>query len=77
MEQFQIKEFQNALIDTLKQERQRVGMSHEKLSEKAGVTRQTIGKIEAGLSNPTMLTMFRIAFAMGMSLEELVRKMGK
>lgn len=69
------KKFQNSLIKTLKSERTSRGLTHEKIAEKAGVSRQTLGKIENGLTNPTMLTMFRITNAMGMSLEEFVGKM--
>jgi len=67
--------FQQALIKTLKSERNKCGMSHEAIADKTGLSRQTIGKIESGISNPTMLTMFKITSAMGMTLEEFLRKM--
>lgn len=69
------KRFQKALIDTLKVERASRGLSHEKIADKAGISRQTLGKIENGLANPTMLTMFKITNAMEMTLEEFIGKM--
>jgi transcriptional regulator with XRE-family HTH domain len=67
--------FSKALIKTLQRERKALGISHEKLAEKAGISRQAIGKIESGERNPTMQTMYKLTKAMGVSLEEFVRKM--
>ncbi|MDG1286679.1 MAG: helix-turn-helix transcriptional regulator [Rickettsiales bacterium] len=69
------KQFQKSLISALKAERASRGLSHEKIAEKAGISRQTLGKIESGKTNPTMLTMFKIVGAMDMTLEEFVGKM--
>ena len=69
--------FRNALIDVLKTHRKASGLSHERLAEKAGVTRQTIGKIESGLTNPTTLNIWKISNAMGISLSELVKEIEK
>jgi len=67
--------FANSLIRVLKDERRAKVLSHEKLASKAGISRQAIGKIECGERNPTMLTMYKIAKAMDMTLEDFVRKM--
>ncbi len=75
MKQQQVKQFQAALIDVLKKERKKAGLSHERLAEKAGVTRQTIGKIESGMSNPPMVTMYKITSALDIPLDAFVRRM--
>jgi len=66
------EQFQKALIEALKAERKKSGLSHEKLAAKAGLSRATIGKIESGAINPTMLTVFKITNAMGLSLKEFI-----
>lgn len=76
MEKTDAVQFCQMLIDTLIRERLALGLTHEKLAQKAGISRQAIGKIESGMRNPTMLTMFKLAQAMDMSMEEFVRRMG-
>ncbi len=75
MQNEHLSDFSKALINTLKRERKVVGISHEKLAERAGISRQAIGKIESGERNPTMQTMYKITKAMNITLEEFVRKM--
>lgn len=67
--------FRSKLIKALLEARKSRGFSHEAIAAKAGISRQTLGKIEAGKANPTMLTMFKITSAMGMTLEEFVKAM--
>lgn len=67
--------FKQALIKTLLKSRKSRGLSHEAIATKAGISRQTLGKIEAGKANPTMLMMFKITAAMGMTLEAFVKAM--
>lgn len=69
--------FRQKLIDTLFAIRKQRGFSHEAIAAKSGLSRQTLGKIESGKANPTMLTMYKITSAMGMTLEEFVQAMGK
>lgn len=69
------QQFQHALIKALYEARKKRGLSHEVVAAKAGLSRQTLGKIESGKTNPTMVTMFKIATAMGMTLEEFIRDM--
>ena len=70
-----INDFRVSLIETLKNERKIRNLSHEKISLRAGVTRQTIGKIESGGVNPTMVTMLKIVSAMNMDLSDFVQNM--
>jgi putative molybdopterin biosynthesis protein len=51
--------------------RSRLGMSQQELARTAGVTRQTIGGIEAGQYSPTAAVALKLARALGCSVEEL------
>jgi len=46
-------------------------LTQEQLAEQIGVTRQTIGLIEAGKYNPTLKLCLALARATGKSLDEL------
>lgn len=61
------------LSKKIKELRKKSGWSQQKLSEKAGVSYNTITKIEQGAATmPTIQTMIKIADAFGISLDELV-----
>ena len=47
------------------------GMTQTELAERVGVTRQTIGLIEAGGYNPTLGLCVKLAIATGKTLDEL------
>ena len=46
-------------------------MTQQELAERAGVTRQTIIALEAGKYSPSLYLAFRIAQALGSTLEEV------
>jgi len=48
------------------------GRSQEEFAALANVDRATFGKLERGLLNPSLLTLARIAVALGITLAELV-----
>ena len=48
-----------------------VGMSQTQLAKAAGVTRQTIGLIEAGELNPSLKLCLAICKALGVTLNDL------
>ena len=48
-----------------------VGMSQAQLAKAAGVTRQTIGLIEAGEFNPSLKLCLAICKALGVTLNDL------
>lgn len=57
----------------LKEIRKKSGWSQQKLAEKAGLSYNTITKIEQGAATkPTIQTMIKVADAFGISLDELV-----
>lgn len=51
--------------------RTRLGLSQQDLAAAAGVTRQTVGGIEAGLYGPSAAVALRLARTLGCSMEEL------
>lgn len=55
----------------LKSARAAMDLSQEQLAQKVGVTRQTIGMIEAGKYNPTLHLCIAICKALGKTLDEL------
>lgn len=58
----------------IKRLREKLGLSQEKLARLANVSNNTIINIEAGKQqNPTVETIKKIAVALGVSIEELVK----
>jgi molybdate-binding protein/DNA-binding XRE family transcriptional regulator len=62
---------ESGVNNCLKATRTRLGMSQQQLAEAAGVARQTIGGIEAGLYAPSAAVALRLAKALGCRVEEL------
>ena len=57
----------------IKELRKKSGWSQQKLADKAGVSYNTVTKIEQGAATmPTIQTMIKIADAFGISLDALV-----
>nr|RNJ65970.1 MAG: helix-turn-helix domain-containing protein [Leptolyngbya sp. IPPAS B-1204] len=61
----------NDLCNNLKQIRLRLGMSQQDLAAIAGVSRQTIGGVEAGQYAPSTTVALRLAKALGCQVEDL------
>ena len=59
------------LANNLKSIRTRLGLSQQDLATAAGVTRQTIGGLEAGLYSPSAAVALRLARAVGCRVEDL------
>jgi molybdate-binding protein/DNA-binding XRE family transcriptional regulator len=59
------------LCNNLKQIRLRLGMSQQDLAAIAGVSRQTIGGVEAGQYAPSTIVALRLAKALGCQVEDL------
>ena len=55
-------------MDALAESRRRLGLSREALAERAGVTSQTICRLELGSRNPSSRTLRAIANALGYEL---------
>jgi transcriptional regulator with XRE-family HTH domain len=64
----------NVLASNIRKYRKRLSISQDKLSKLSNVTYNTIIKIESGRNkNPTMKTLTKIADALRVSLDELVK----
>lgn len=61
------------IINTLAQERERLGWSQARMAEAAGVSRQSYAAIEAGRSVPSTEVALRLAAALGRTVGELFR----
>ena len=62
------------IANNIKKYRQKLGVSQDRLSKIADVTYNTIIKIESGGSqNPTIDTLTKIAKALGVSVDELIK----
>jgi putative transcriptional regulator len=59
------------LKNWLEELRKQRGIKQEELAERIEVSRQTIGSIENGRYNPSIILAFKIARFFGMSIEEI------
>jgi len=63
------------IAKNIKKYRSKLGISQDKLSKLANITLHTLTKIESGAtSDPRIETVNRIANALGVSLDDLVKK---
>ncbi len=63
------------LSQNIKKLRKKHKLSQEKLAQKAGITYSTLIKIETGANdNPTIKTLMKIADALNISIDSLIRK---
>jgi transcriptional regulator with XRE-family HTH domain len=58
--------------DELRESRERVGLTQEELSFRAGLSRPYISQLERNLKSPTVDTLFLICDALGISAAELI-----
>jgi len=62
------------IADNIKKYRTKLGISQDKLSKLADVTYNTIIKIESGANiNPTIETLSKIAKALGVGVDDLIK----
>ncbi|KKR15269.1 MAG: Transcriptional regulator, XRE family [Candidatus Falkowbacteria bacterium GW2011_GWA2_39_24] len=62
------------ISENIKKYRAKLGISQDKLSKLADVTYNTIIKIESGANvNPTIDTLKKIAIALSVSVDELIK----
>ena len=57
----------------VKQIRQNRGLTQEELAERSGFSQQYISGLEQGRRNPTIVSIYELATALGVSHMELVR----
>ena len=64
----------STIAKNIKKYRAKVAISQDKLSKLASITLHTITKIESGTTpNPTIETVAKIAKALGVSIEDLIK----
>jgi len=59
----------------IKQRRNELHISQEKLAESSGLHRTYIGQLEHGKKSPTIRTLFLIAKTLGIKLSELIQQL--
>jgi transcriptional regulator with XRE-family HTH domain len=65
---------ENNISENIKKYRAKLGLSQEKFAQKANVTYTTLTKIESNvIKEPSVIIMARIAKALGVSIEELLK----
>ena len=69
-----ISQFTAKLAETIHAERKQRGLSHERLAEKAGLTRQAVSHLEGPDSNPTVTSLLKLADALEMDLSDLIKR---
>ncbi|MBI5482172.1 MAG: helix-turn-helix transcriptional regulator [Deltaproteobacteria bacterium] len=60
----------------VRQARERAGLTQAALAERAGVTDETIGRLERGAFEPALSTLVAVADALDVDLDSLVRPKG-
>lgn len=58
----------------IKDARLKAGLSQEQLAERSGFSQQYLSGLERGLRNPTVVTMFELAQALGTKPVDLLRE---
>ena len=53
--------------------RKQLGLTQEQLAERSGLTQQYLSDLERGKRNPTIVTIYEISQALGVSHVDLVR----
>jgi len=62
------------IAKNIKKLRKKLGISQDKLSKLANISHNTVIKIESGgIKNPTIRTAQKIAKALGISIDELIK----
>jgi putative transcriptional regulator len=61
------------LLNSLKEERARLGLTQAELADRVGVSRKTINTVENGVFVPSTMLALKLAGALGRSVEELFR----
>ena len=61
------------LLNSLKEERARLGLTQAELADRVGVSRKTINTVENGVFVPSTMLALKLAAALGRSVEGLFR----
>jgi transcriptional regulator with XRE-family HTH domain len=73
MTQFQAEEVAAAAGKILRRLRKEAGLSQEKLSFKATIQRNFVSEIELGQKQPSLFTIFKVAYALELEPQDFIR----
>ena len=59
--------------ENVKRLRQKRGLTQEKFAELSGLSQQYLSGVERGQRNPTVVTLYELAIALGVSPVDLIR----
>lgn len=62
----------NGLAGRLRDARARAGLTQEQLADRAGVATEHLQRLERGVGNPTLATVYAIADALGCDVRDLL-----
>jgi transcriptional regulator with XRE-family HTH domain len=65
---------QTSLGKVIKERRTSLGITQPQLADLAGISKNTLYKLERGISNPTILVLVQIAEVLGMEVKMEVKK---
>lgn len=65
------------VVEELKKARKTLGLSHEALAKKTGISRAGISFIESGKRIPTLLTCLKMAKALNLRLADILTRIEK
>jgi len=65
-------ERRSGLAGRLRDARARAGLTQEQLADQAGVTTEHLQRIERGVGNPTLATVYALADALAINVTDLV-----
>lgn len=63
-------------LKNLREVRLRMGFNQKRLAEKSKIAQGTISLLETGMTSPSLDTAVKLARALGVSVEELVKEEG-
>lgn len=71
------RELCERIVQWLRDERERQGLSKYEMEQRCGLSQQMVGYVERGLRNPSLETAVRMADALGFDLEEVIKQARK
>lgn len=74
MRNYRAEAITRRIAELLANERKKQGFSHQQLADAAGLHRSTISLIESGKRIPTILVCLKLAMALNVELEKLVKQ---
>ena len=66
------EELQIIIGNNIKKARKRKNVSAQELASRCNFEKSTMSRLEAGNTNPTILTLYKISQALGIKMEEIV-----